>query len=48
MERSIAWITPFQSLGAWVLTTLVIALIALPLARYAIFKAGEPGLGDRR
>jgi Kef-type K+ transport system membrane component KefB len=28
MERSIAWITPFQSLGAWLLTTLLIALLA--------------------
>jgi Kef-type K+ transport system membrane component KefB len=28
LERSIAWITPFQSLGAWILTTLAIAMIA--------------------
>ncbi|MFC1871531.1 cation:proton antiporter [Chloroflexota bacterium] len=28
MERSIAWITPFQSLGAWFLTTLVLSLTA--------------------
>ena len=30
LERSIAWITPLQSLGAWFLTTLVIALL-IPL-----------------
>jgi len=39
MERSIAWITPFQSLGAWFLTTLVLALTApfildIPLATF--------------
>ena len=28
LESSIAWITPFQSLGAWFLTTLLIAVIA--------------------
>ena len=28
LESSIAWITPFQSLGAWFLTTLIIALLA--------------------
>ncbi|MFC1903195.1 cation:proton antiporter [Chloroflexota bacterium] len=30
LERSIAWITPLQSLGAWFLTTLVIVLL-IPL-----------------
>ncbi len=39
MGKSIAWITPFQSLGAWFLTTLVLALTApfilgIPLATF--------------
>jgi len=28
-RRSIAWITPFQSIGAWLLVTLLLVLLAL-------------------